>query len=159
MILDSIDKTILCLLQQNALISYKEIAQKINLSITPVYERIKEMERQGIIVGYKTIVDNKKLDRSLMIYCLIYLKNNLSEEIIKFTSFVNNCEEIVECCDVTGDIDYILKILVKDMDHFQEFYSNRLINAPNIERISSSFVNRQVKNSDIMTVLEDQTGE
>ena len=64
------------------------------------------MERQGVIVGYKTIVDNKKVDRSLMIYCLIYLKNNLSEEVTKFTSFVNKCEEIVECFDVTGDIQF-----------------------------------------------------
>ena len=115
MTFDDSDKKILKYLQEDCKQTTKELAYKLGLSVTAVYERIKKLENSGVISKYVAIVDKKKVDKKFVVLCHVKLTQHKKEFVIQFEKEVLNLHEVTECFHVSGDYDYILKVLVKDM--------------------------------------------
>lgn len=145
--LDPTDKSILKLLQQDAKLTNKEIAAKLNLTTTPVFERIKKLEREGYIDKYVALVDRKKVDLSMMVFCNVSLKEHATEFLNRFENDVQSLAEVVECYHIAGMFDYLLKVVVKDMDTYQDFVANKLAGLNNIRKVQSAFVMSEIKHS------------
>lgn len=143
--LDSIDLQILQLLQQNAQMTIKEIAAQVNISLTPVHERIKKMENEGIIERYVTVLNRKKLNKPMIVYCNITLDKQSLEDFEVFNNAICLLPEVIECSVVSGAFDYILKVIVADMDAYYGFYQTKLANIKGIAQINSFFVMNEVK--------------
>lgn len=147
MMLDQLDKKLLFLLQTDTKKTTKELSLKLNLSVTAVYERIKKMEREGIISNYVAILDRNKIDKSFVVFCHIKLVQHSREFLTKFESEVVQLDEVLECFHVSGDYDYILKILVKDMEEYREFMVTKLTTLQHIGSTHSTFMIGEVKNT------------
>ncbi|AZQ63105.1 Lrp/AsnC family transcriptional regulator [Flammeovirga pectinis] len=145
--LDKMDVKILRLLQEDSDITTKEIAQKIHLSTTPVYERIKKLEQQGYIKKYVAVLDREKLDRDLMVFCNITLKEHSKAIGHQFVKDILSLKEVTECYNVSGDYDFLLKVMVKDMRAYQDFVLNNLGEIENIGSAHSTFVMGEIKQS------------
>lgn len=145
--LDATDKKILQLLQEDAKYTHKEIAAQLHLTTTPVYERIKRMEREGVIQQYVALVDRKKIQLSLMAFCNVSLKEHSTNYLVQFEQDIQLLPEVVECYHIAGLFDYLLKVLVKDMDTYQLFVSKKLAALENIGRVQSAFVMTEIKYS------------
>lgn len=145
--IDEIDRKILRLLQENSRWTYKEIAQKINLSLTPVHDRIKRMENEGIIEKYVGILNKKKLGIDLTVYSQVTLLKQTKEVSGKFDSEIRNLPEVLECNFVSGSFDYLLKIAVSDMDAYHQFHQLKLSAIEGVSLINSFFVMSEVKST------------
>lgn len=144
--LDKIDKHILKLLQENALLSVKEIANTVGLSVTPTYERIKRMEKNGFIDKYVALVNREKVEKSLVVYCSVSLRDHSKMSLENFNSSVGNINEVMEIYYTSGGFDYMLKVVTKDMNTYQDFVVNKLATIENIATVQSSFVLKVIKN-------------
>lgn len=145
--IDSTDKSILALLQNDGKITFKEIASQLNLTTTPVYERIKRLERDGYIKSYKAILDRKKIGLNLLVFCNISLKEHQASYLSQFEKDIKKFNEVIACYHIAGMYDYLIKISVEDMDVYQYFIANKLANIKNIARVQSSFVMTEVKSA------------
>ncbi len=145
--LDKTDRLILTLLQENAQLTMQEIGQRINLSKTPVHERIKRLEREGYIDRYVTIVNKKKLGNLLLVYCQVTLDKQTRDTFADFNKAINDMPEVLDCVLVSGTFDYLLKIIIRDMESYNRFYQERLSVIPGILHISSFFVMDEVKST------------
>ncbi len=143
--MDPIDRSILHLLQKNGKITIKEIAERLLLSTTPIFERVKKLERDGYIKSYKAILDRKKVGLQLMAFCNITLNLHQKDFIKKFEKDIQQFPEVVECYHVAGMFDYLIKIYAQDMEQYQDFLSNKLASLENISKVQSSFVMTEVK--------------
>ncbi|MCB0705469.1 MAG: Lrp/AsnC family transcriptional regulator [Saprospiraceae bacterium] len=152
MIPDKIDRQILSLLQEDAKQTIKEIAAKLGLTTTPVHERIKRLEREGVIKGYRAMLDRRKIGLPLMAFCNVTLENHKAEYIEKFQEDVWHLEEVVECYHIAGLFDYLLKIVVADMDTYQFFVAKKLAAIENIGRVQSFFVMTDIKEARILPI-------
>jgi len=139
-LLDAKDIAILALLQQNARMTVKEIAEKIHLSTTPVHERIKRMEANGVIKQYATLVDNTKVKKGLMVICNVSLKEHNKTAGVKFIKAILAMQEVVECFNISGEFDFMLKVLCEDMNAYYDFHVNKLSNIENMGHVQSIFV-------------------
>lgn len=145
--IDEIDLKILRLLQIDSDITTKEIAQKIHLSTTPVYERIKKLEQNGYIKKYVAVLDREKLDKDLVVFCNITLKEHSKTIGHQFVKDILSLKEVTECYNVSGDYDFLLKVMVKDMRAYQDFVLNQLGEIENIGSAHSTFVMGEIKQS------------
>ncbi|MEZ0610048.1 Lrp/AsnC family transcriptional regulator [Fibrella sp. WM1] len=150
--LDKIDRAILALLQTNAQLTIQEIGQQINLSKTPVHERIKRLEREGIIDRYVTVLNKKKLGSRLQIYCQVTLDKQNRDSFDAFDAAIATLPEVLDCCRVSGAFDYLIKLIVTDMDDYNRFYQDQFSVIPGIVHISSFFVMAEVKNTTVVPV-------
>lgn len=148
--LDQKDLAILKLLQHNARITVKEISDKVHLSTTPVYERIKWMEEQGVIKQYATLVDHSKLNKRLMVIVYVSLKQHNKTAGSKFVKAINDMTEVLECYSISGQFDFMLKVLVEDMNAYYDFHVNRLSELDNIGNVQSIFVMGIVKDTHVL---------
>ena len=139
-ILDETDLRILRALQENCRLTNKELAARINLSMTPTFERMKRLEAQGFIRNYVAVLDAEKLERGFVVYCNVSMKQINSRIAEDFSRSVNEWKEVSECYNVSGDFDYMLKIYVQSMKKYQEFVINRIGALDYISRIWSVFV-------------------
>ena len=114
--MDAIDKKLLGLLQEDTKKTTKELSMVLNLSVTAVYERIKKLEREGVISKYVAILDRNKVEKAFVVFCHIKLIQHTKDFVTTFESEVVKLNEVLECFHVSGDYDYILKVHVKDMD-------------------------------------------
>lgn len=145
--LDNIDKKLLVLLQEDTKKTTKELSMKLNLSVTAVYERIKKLEREGIISKYVALLNRNKIDKGFVVFCHIKLVQHSKEYLTKFESEVVKLDEVLECFHVSGEYDYILKVFVKDMEEYREFMVTKLTNLQHIGSTQSSFMIGEVKNT------------
>jgi len=143
--LDSTDKILIEELQKDSKQSIKQLAQKVNLSITPTHERIKRLEANGIIEKYVAIVNPTLLGRNLMVYCHVTLVKHQEAYFKEFEAFVAGIDEIVEVMYLAGPYDYIIKVVLKDMADFEHFIARKISRLEIISNIQSSFVITQVK--------------
>ena len=143
--LDEIDFKIIELLEENSKQGNKELAGKIGLSITPTYERIKRLERVGVIAGYKAIIDKEKVGLGLKVHCYVSLKAHSSELIEEFEMEVVKLDEVSECYHVTGNSDYTLVVEVKNMEDYHLFLISKLASLNNIANGQSAFVMSALK--------------
>jgi Lrp/AsnC family leucine-responsive transcriptional regulator len=145
--MDAIDKNLLQLLQEDTKKTTKELSLKLNLSVTAVYERIKKLEREGIIAKYVALLNRNKIEKGFVVFCHIKLIQHSKDFLTKFESEVVKLDEVLECFHVSGDYDYILKICVKDMEEYREFMVTKLTTLNHIGSTHSTFMIGQVKNS------------
>jgi len=143
--LDEIDFLIVALLEDNAKLNTKEIAEKVGLSNTPTYERIKRLEKLGIIRNYRAIIDKKKLGYSLTVLCNVQLKSHASEYLEEFEQEIIKLKEVVTCYHIAGHFDYLLKVEITDMEEYAVFIKDKLAKIPHIATVQSSFVMRTLK--------------
>lgn len=148
--LDASDIRILQLLQENAQLTLKEISQKINLSITPTHDRIKRLEHEGVIDKYVTILNKKMLGNPILVYCNISLDKQQKNHFEEFEEAIRKFPEVIECSVISGSFDYLLKIIVKDMNAYNEFYQKKLSDLQSVAHISSSFVMSEVKSTTVI---------
>lgn len=143
--LDQTDLKILRILQQNARLTNKELAAQVNLSTTPVFERLKRLERNGYIKKYVAVLDAEKLNRGFIVFCNLKMRR-LSKEIARdFMERMLNIPEVTECYNISGQFDYMLKIHAPDMHYYQEFVLNQLGTIENLGSLESTFVMDTVK--------------
>ncbi len=147
---DSTDIAILKELQQNAKASIKEISTKVHLSTTPVHERIKRLEQQGIIKQYATLLDHSKINKGLMVICYVSLKQHDKKEGAKFIKSILSFNEVTECYSISGEFDFMLKVVAKDMESYYDFHVNKLSQAENIGHVQSVFVMGVVKDTHVL---------
>lgn len=144
-ILDSKDFAILQLLQQNARITVKEIADKIHLSTTPVHERIKRMEASGVIKQYATLLDPAKVKKGLIAICYVRLKEHSKTAGTKFIKAILSMPEVVECYTISGEFDFMLKVMCEDMNGYHDFHVHKLSSIENMGHVQSVFVMGVIK--------------
>lgn len=142
---DAIDVKLLKLLQEDCKRTNKELSGKLNLSVTAVYERIRKLEKEGVISKYVALLRNEKVNKSFMAFCHIKLVQHAQDYVIKFEKEVANLAEVMECYHISGDYDYLLKVVVSDMEAFREFMVNKLTTINHIGSTHSMFVINEVK--------------
>lgn len=142
---DEIDRMILMLLSDNAKLANKEIADKVGLSVTPTYERIRRLERSGIIKRYRAVLDSKLLGKELHVHCHITLKNHTTASILDFEEKIVGLDEVVACYNIAGDYDYTLYVEIENMEAYHEFVRKTLTSIQNIGNIQSAFVMKTMK--------------
>lgn len=147
MTLDNIDKKLLKLLQEDSKRTTKELSLKLNLSVTAVYERIKKLEREGVISNYVVLLDRNKIQKGFVVFCHLKLMQHTKEFISQFEKEVVKLTEVLECFHVSGDYDYILKICVENMEEYREFMVTKLTNLQHIGSTHSTFMIGEVKNT------------
>ena len=138
--LDEKDFAILRLLQQNAKLTVREIAAGIHLSPTPVHERIKRMEASGVIKQYATLIDHRKVQKGIMVICYISLKEHNRKIAGVFIDAVTGFKEVLECYNISGQFDFMLKIVSENMESYHDFYLNKLSTIKGISHTQSTFV-------------------
>lgn len=146
-VLDAADLQILRALQENARLTTKELAARVNLSTTPVFERLKRLERAGFILKYVAVLDAEKLGRGFTVFCSVKLKQMTRAEAKNFISVIRDIPQVAECYNISGEYDYLLKIQAPDMKYYNEFIINVLGTIDSIGSILSSFVMDEIKNT------------
>ena len=143
--LDDIDKRLLQLLQTDARISITELAERVNLSATPCARRVKRLEESGIITGYHTQTDAQKLGYPLAVFIAISMDRHTADRFEQFEQKIQSFNEVVSCSIVTGrSEDYLIKVRVRDMAHYEEFLLHRLNHIEGVAQVHTSFELREV---------------
>lgn len=148
--MDTLDETDLLLLKQlaeNSNLTTKELAAEVNLSASPVFERVKRLENNGYIKKYIAVIDAEKLNYGLIIFCNIRLKQHDKSIGYDFVNDIMQLKEVVECYNISGDYDFLLKVYARDMKHYQDFVFNKLGAVSSIGSTHSTFVMCENKNS------------
>ncbi|UWX54389.1 Lrp/AsnC family transcriptional regulator [Maribacter litopenaei] len=151
--LDSIDRQILRILENDAKAVAKSIADQLGMTKTPVYERIKRLETEGFIKNYKAVLDTTKIEPSITVFSFVSLdaqKGSLMDNFLENVALFN---EVTECYVVGGEFDFLLKITVKNPDAYYEFAKTRIATLPNIGAVKSAFVLNEAKNSQHFPLL------
>lgn len=149
-LLDRTDILILKELQKDAKLTTKELASKVNLSPSPVFERQKRLEREGYIRKYIAVVDPVKVGNDIMVLCNVRLKHHSKEFSRQFTSVISEIDQVVECFNTSGEYDYQLKIYARNMQDYQKFVLDTLGDLDCIGSLHSIFVIGEVKNTMIV---------
>jgi len=143
--LDKTDLSILKLLQQNARITIREISDQVHLSTTPVHERIRRMEERGVIRQYATILNGAAVKKGLMVICYVSLKQHSKNAGDKFIKTILELNEVIECLTISGEFDFMLKVVTENMDAYYDFHVNRLSQIENMGNVQSVFVMGVIK--------------
>jgi Lrp/AsnC family leucine-responsive transcriptional regulator len=152
MTFDNLDKQILMLLQQDSSLKTKEIAVKIGLSVTPTYDRIKRLEKSGVIEKYVAILNREAVNKSVTVICHITLQKHEQSLLTQFEKDIQDVEEVIECYHIAGNYDYILKVIVPNLDAYSNFIKNKITAVVNISNIQSSFVMTAIKNETALSI-------
>ncbi|MDE6444312.1 MAG: Lrp/AsnC family transcriptional regulator [Muribaculaceae bacterium] len=148
--LDKTDLSILAELQKNGRLTNKELASTIHLSPTPTFERVKRLEREGYIRKYVALLDADKLDCGFVAFCYLKMKQHTFENATQIMDAVKRIPEIVECYNISGDYDFLLKIYTRDMKSYQKFLLRILGEIDCIGSLNSSFVLGEIKNDNLL---------
>lgn len=143
--LDKVDLQILRTLQENARLTTKELAAQVSLSSTPVFERLKRLEREGYIKKYIAVLDADKLNQGFVVFCNVKLRRMNKDIAMEFTRIVQQIPEVTECYNISGSYDYLLKIHAPNMKYYQEFIIDVLGTVDSLGSLESMFVMDEVK--------------
>ncbi len=138
--MDFKNKKILEILQTNGRITNKEIAEQIHLSPPSVLERVKKMENEGIISGYKAILNRKAIGRPILSFTFITLSNNSAETITSVLNYLSDIPELLEVYHLTGRFDFIVKTTAKSLENLNEIISEKISKAPGIQKVETALV-------------------
>ena len=150
--LDAIDKCILEALQKDAKINIKVLADELNMSRTPVYERIRRLENEGVIGKYVAILNKDHLEKSMVVFCFVSLDNQRLDNIRKFSQAISGLPEVLECYLLGGQNDFLLKVVVEDLNAYHKFSAGTLATLPNVSQIKSTFVLNETKHSTVFPI-------
>ena len=143
--LDQTDVMLLRVLQENARLTVKELASRVNLSPTPVFERVKRLEQRGYILKYIAVLDADKLNQGFMVFCSVKLRRLNHDIAADFVKVMQSIPEVTECYNISGAFDYLLKIHAPDMKYYQEFILNVVGRVDSLGSLESTFVMDVVK--------------
>lgn len=143
--LDAVDLDILRMLQKDATLTNKEIAFTLNKSVATIHERTRRLKEQGYIQRVVAILDRKKINKSLIAFSHVLLNDHTANTLATFEREVSRFPEVMECLQMTGSFDFILRIATSDMEAYHDFYRNKLANLPNITTVQSFFVLSEAK--------------
>lgn len=143
--LDRTDLLLLTQLQRAGRQTNAELAERVNLSPSACLRRVQRLERDGVIAGYRAEVDPERIGLGLQAFVRVQLSRHDAEAIDAFSGFVNQWEEVIACHALTGDMDYLLQVAVRDLEHFSRFLLDRLLTQAGVDDVNSSFVLRTVK--------------
>ncbi|MFC3552459.1 Lrp/AsnC family transcriptional regulator [Lysobacter cavernae] len=143
--LDRTDLLLLAQLQRSGRLTNAELAERVHLSASATLRRVQRLEREGVIAGYCAQVDPERLGLGLQAFVRVQLARHDAEAVAAFGAFVNAWDEVITCHALTGDMDYLLQIVVQDLEHFSRFLLDRLLNQAGVADVNSSFVLRTVK--------------
>ena len=143
--LDEFDRKILRALQDSADYSMAELGEKVGLSHTPCWRRIKRLEAEGIIQGRVTLLNPQKLNLGVSVHAYLTIKSHDEESLNAFESAVHTVDEIVECYSTTGERDYMLRIVVDSVDQYEKLLKGTIVHLPNVASVNSTFALKQVK--------------
>ncbi len=149
-VLDPIDRAILELLQANGRISNAELAQQIELSPSATLNRIRRLEERGLIRGYTALLDREKLGYDMLCFVQLTLQVHQPEQVETIRQAIEQMPEVLECYHVTGDYDYLLKVVIKNRKDLERFVLTRLTPIPGVARIYTSLVLNEVKSSTVL---------
>jgi Lrp/AsnC family transcriptional regulator len=152
--LDDIDRKILDILQEDSMISVKDIAQQVGLSFSPTYERIRAMKQAGIIVRYVAILDPEKVGFEIMSYCNITLKEQSGKKLSQFEDRIRQEPNVLEVISLSGTYDYMIKVVARNIKEYNAFLTTVLANMPNIGQYHSHIVLEVVKDETKLTLSE-----
>lgn len=150
--MDSVDRKLLNLLQEDAKQTTKELANNLNLSVTAVYERIRKLEKNKIIKKYVALIDYEKVNRDFIVLCHVKLYQHKKENLMQFEKEVMQLTEVMDCFHVSGDYDYILKIAVSNIKEYRQFVVTKLTSLQHVSSSHSSFVIGEIKSTTVMHV-------
>lgn len=143
--LDRIDLHLLAELQRGGRLTNAELAERVHLSPSACLRRVQRLERDGVISGYRAEVDAERIGLGLQAFVRVQLEKHGSAPVERFAAAVDGWDEVVACHALTGDMDYLLHVVVEDLDHFSRFLLDRLLNENGVADVNSSFVLRTVK--------------
>ena len=144
--LDTVDIQILRTLQENARLTTKELAARVHLSTTPVFERLKRLESNGYIKKYIAVLDDEKLNQGFVVFCNVKMHRMSHDIAEQFSQMVKGIPEVTECYNVSGSFDYLLKVHAANMKYYREFVLNVLGSIEGLGSIESTFVMDTIKN-------------
>lgn len=145
--LDAVDARILALIQDDAGLSVAEVAERVGLSSSPCWRRIKRMEEAGVILGRATLLDREKLGLNFEVYATLKLSLPTKENLDAFEAAVGRWPEVVQCATVTGEADYVMRVITRDMNGFDEFLREKVLSLGLVSNVQSRIVMRSVKNA------------
>jgi DNA-binding Lrp family transcriptional regulator len=148
--IDPVDLKILKLLKKDGMMTNRQIAVELNLTTTPIHERIKRLRRDGYIKRYTIELNHKKLNKNLIVFCNVSLKEHAQQFLTQFERDIQTVPEVVECYCVSGGSDFLLKVIVSDMEEYKDFILNKLAAISNIGSAQSHFVITEAKSSSII---------
>jgi DNA-binding Lrp family transcriptional regulator len=153
--LDNIDIAILRQLQADGRISNVDLAQRVNLSPPATHARLKRLDEQGYILKYVALLDQEKLGFDMMCFISVSLQLHQPEELEAFRTSINEIPEVLECYHVTGEFDYLLKVIIQNRQDLQRFVVNQLTPIPGVARIYTSLVLSEAKSTTALPLTED----
>jgi len=137
--LDKTDKAILNILQKDSSCTIKDIANRLHLSTTPIFDRMKKLEKAGVIKKYVALVDPKQIDKRLIVFVNVSIKEHGKDAIDNFVNKVIDFDEVMECHHISGDADFLIKLIVSDIDSYNQFILEKLAVIPNLGKVESRF--------------------
>lgn len=143
--LDRTDLQLLVELQRGGRPTNAELAERVHLSPSACLRRVQRLEREGVIRGYRAEVDPERVGLGLQAFVRVQLNHHDAASVAAFAGFVDDWDEVVACHALTGDMDYLLQVVVRDLDHFSRFLLDRLLTQAGVADVNSSFVLRTVK--------------
>ena len=149
---DDIEKAILRIMQENGRATIKDMAAKLNLSTTPIFDRIKRMESSGVIKKYVAIVDQKKIGKSLTVFVHISISQHGKNALNSFIEAVTQFPEVIECHHISGDADVMLKLVLENIEAYNAFIMEKLSIIPNIGKVESRFSLSERKNTSAIPI-------
>jgi Lrp/AsnC family leucine-responsive transcriptional regulator len=150
--MDAIDRKLLQLLQQDGRMTAQALADRVGLSPSPCLRRIRIMEEKGIIRGYVALVDQKRVDLPVSVFVSIKLERQREEELDAFNAAVSKWPEVVEAYLMTGQQDYLLRVVVSDLDAYERFLKTKLTRVEGVSSIQSSFALSQAKHTNVLPI-------
>lgn len=143
--LDTIDRRLIALLQQDATLSVNSLAERVNLSTTPCWKRLKRLEEQGIITGKVAIIDRHKVQLAVSVFVHIKTQHHDNDWLKHFSETVSRYDEVMECYRMAGEWDYLLRVVVADIPAFDRFYKRLVTQVPGIVNVTSNFAMEEIK--------------
>lgn len=152
--MDDIDKKLVSLLQQNGKLTMKELSNQLGLSITPIYERLRRLENKGLITGYHAAVNPKKAGFGFEVFSSVTLESHKAEYLREFEVEISKFPEVMECYHLAGTFDFLLKVLVRDMDEYAAFVNRKLAKLNNIRLVQSMMVLKKIKQTAVLPLVD-----
>ena len=150
--IDDIDRKIIAALQADGKITVNELAEKVGLSASPCARRVRLLERAGVIKGYAAIIDQKKVGLPISAFASIKLERQREDALERFSKAVARWPEVVDCYLMTGQRDYLLRIVVRDLEAYEQFLNDKLTRLDGVSSIETSFALKQVKRSEVLPI-------
>ncbi|NMG03986.1 Lrp/AsnC family transcriptional regulator [Azoarcus taiwanensis] len=150
--LDPAQRQILSLLQKDSTLSTQQMADKVGLSPSPCWRRVKELEESGLIKGYVALLDRQKLGLTTCVWVRVKLKKHSAEVLDRFEAVVKGCDEVVECYELLGETDCLLKLYLPNLEAFSAFMHNFLLKIPEVDVTHSSVALREIKNETALPI-------